>query len=110
MAKISDTVKIRFKKKPRGFVAAFKKAMEDKIKKNTPVQEGKLLRATRVVSLGNGEFKATNSKNYASYVEKTGPGSDQKNQNATTRFLTREMTSRAANALARKVRKQLGGK
>ena len=111
MAKLTKDVKLRFSQQPRGFVSAFKKEMQDLIDKRAPLGEtGKLEKSTRVKSAGGGTYKFTNSRNYASYVDKSGPRADSPKGSATQKFFTGVVNSRVANRIARKVRKRLGGK
>lgn len=107
MSGLSKTVKIRFKKKPRGFVKMFEKELQDKLEARSPYKTGKLESSNRVRSMGNGEFRVSNRTHYASYVDKSGP---RRGGKGVKKFFTGLVNAAEANKLARKVRKKLGGK
>lgn len=104
MSSLSKSVKIRFKKKPKGFVKAFERELEDKLEARSPRDTGRLESSNRVRSDGQGGFKVTNRTPYASYVDKSGPRIGGK---GVKKWFTGLVNNREANKLARQVRNKL---
>lgn len=109
MSALSKQVRVRFAKQPKGFVGAFRAALQKELDKRAPRKDGDLENSNRVTSLGGGLYRASNRRFYASYVDKTGPRAGGK-PGSTKKFFTGVVNSRKANEIARKVRRSLGGK
>ena len=73
MAGLGKNLKVSMKNRPKNFMAKLIRELREDLIDDTPEKTGKLRSKWRIRNLGKGKFRVSNTTDYASYVNKSGP-------------------------------------